>query len=634
MHGVDPVRSPEKGSLFFDSYSSFMYTGSYEMGKIRILSDNLVSKIAAGEIVERPASVVKELIENSIDAGSGKIEIELEAGGKRLIKVSDDGEGMTRDDSLMSIERHATSKIKDTGDLFTVGTLGFRGEAIPSIASVSRFRMTTKTHDDVIGTVISIEGGVVRSVEETGAPPGTSVEVRNLFYNTPARHKFMRKTETELSNVLDIVERESLSRPGMSFELSSEGRTLLRLPARESYSERVSQIYPGVKLSQVGAVGGGVRVSGLMSGPLDTRSTTQKLFTYVNGRSVRDRFLTRIIIDSYGRMLEKGKFPQGVLFIEMPSQEVDVNVHPTKNEVRFGNARLVGDLIRESIQGMLGGAPWLGGRVTDYGNAGELHQTARESGREYGGGALERGEGNGVLNGSPVYNRDAGTHADYTARSVHDTNVYSGGEAKTDTGLFAGSGFYSSLKVIGQLGDLYIVCASPGGMILVDQHAAHERINYERLKKAHLGEGSVQAQDLLVPEVLELSPHESDVLSRYGTELSSLGLSIESFGDNTFIIRSVPALLKNSDLGGLVRDIVSEIKESGEEKSLSEKIDTVISTMACHSSIRANYELNPEKMKALLRELDRAEFPHSCPHGRPVARELSYTDIERMFKRT
>jgi len=604
------------------------------MGKIRILSDNLVSKIAAGEIVERPASVVKELIENSIDAGSGKIEIELEAGGKKLIRVSDDGEGMARDDSLMSIERHATSKIKDTNDLFSVGTLGFRGEAIPSIASVSRFRMTTRPRDGVIGTVISVEGGVVRSVEETGAPPGTTVEVKNLFYNTPARHKFMRKTETELSNVLDIVERESLSRPGTSFELSSEGRTLLRLPARESVPDRVSQIYPGVKLNPVEADGGGVRISGLMSGPLDTRSTTQKLFTYVNGRSVRDRFLTRIIIDSYGRMLEKGKFPQGVLFIEMPARDVDVNVHPTKNEVRFSNAGLIGDLVRQSIQGMLGGAPWLGGRGTGYGDSTERRPAARESGGEYGAGPVAGGEVNGFLNGSSAYNRDARTHTGYTAHSVHDTNVYSGEEAKNDIELFAGSGFYSSLKVIGQLGELYIICASSGGMILVDQHAAHERINYERLRKAHIGEGMVQAQELLVPEVLELSPHESDVLSRYVSELSSLGLSIESFGDNTFIIRSVPALLKNSDLRGLVRDIVSEIKETGAEKSLSGKIDTVISTMACHSSIRANYELDPEKMKSLLRELDRARFPHSCPHGRPVARELSWTDIERMFKRT
>lgn len=604
------------------------------MGKIRILSDNLVSKIAAGEIVERPASVVKELIENSIDAGSTRIEIELEAGGKRLIKVSDDGEGMTRDDSLMSIERHATSKIKDTNDLFTVGTLGFRGEAIPSIASVSRFGMTTKTHDEVIGTAIYIEGGVVRKVEDTGAPPGTTVLVKNLFYNTPARHKFMRKTETELSNVLDIVERESLSRPGISFEVSSEGRTLLRLPARESVPERVSQIYPGVKLSPVEASGGGVRVSGFMSGPLDTRSTTQKLFTYVNGRSVRDRFLTRMIIDSYGRMLEKGKFPQGVLFIDMPPGEVDVNVHPTKNEVRFGNSRVVGNLIRESIEGLLGEAPWLGGRTVNYGNRAEFRYAAGESGVEYGTGAAGSDRGGRVLIGHPVFMRDAGPHTPYVSGATGEPLAVPEEGAASENGLFAGAGFYSGLKVIGQLGELYIVCASEGGMILVDQHAAHERINYERLRNAHTGEGNIQAQDLLVPVVIELSPHESDVLAGCRDELASLGLTIDSFGDYAFIIRSVPALLKNSDLGGLVRDIVSEIKESGAEKSLSEKIDTVISTMACHSSIRANYELNPEKMKALLLELDKARFPHACPHGRPVARELSYADIERMFKRT
>lgn len=604
------------------------------MGKIRILSDNLVSKIAAGEIVERPASVVKELIENSIDAGSTRIEIELEAGGKRLIKVSDDGEGMTRDDSLMSIERHATSKIKDTSDLFTVGTLGFRGEAIPSIASVSRFRMTTKTHDEVIGTAIYIEGGVVRKVEETGAPPGTTVEVRNLFYNTPARHKFMRKTETELSNVLDTVERESLSQPGASFELSSEGRTLLRLPARESLSDRVSQIYPGVKLNPVEASGGGVRVSGFMSGPLDTRSTTQKLFTYVNGRSVRDRFLTRMIIDSYGRMLEKGRFPQGVLFVDLPSGEVDVNVHPTKNEVRFSSPKLVGDLIRESIQGLLGGAPWLGGRAAVYGYAEQWHGKARESGREYSAGAVDSARSGTALKGSPASGPDVSVQIPGASLEAREPRAFPGEGISPDNGLFAGSGFYSGLKVVGQLGDLYIVCASRGGMVLVDQHAAHERINYERLRKAHTVEGKIQSQDLLVPEVIELSPHESDVISGYMDELASLGLAIDSFGDNTFIIRSVPALLRNSDLGSLVRDIASEVKETGNERSLSEKIEAVISTMACHSSIRASYELNAEKMKALLQELDQARFPHSCPHGRPVARELSYADIERMFKRT
>jgi len=333
-------------------------------------------------------------------------------------------------------------------------------------------------------------------------------------------------------------------------------------------------------------------------------------------------------------MLEKGKFPQGVLFIEMPPREVDVNVHPTKNEVRFGNTRLVGDLIRESIQGMLGGAPWLGVRTADSGNVKEWRPAARESIGQYGVGEAARGEASGALNGSPVLTVYGDAQAHHVPHGAREPHAFSREEVAAENELFAGDGFYSGLKVIGQLGDLYIVCASQRGMILIDQHAAHERINYERLKKAHAGEGPVQTQELLVPVVLELSPHESDVLARYSGELASLGLSIEGFGDNTFIIRSVPALLGKSDLGGLVRDIVSEIKESGAEKSLSEKIDTVISTMACHSSIKASYELNPEKMKALLRKLDEAQFPHSCPHGRPVARELSYADIERMFKRT
>ncbi len=596
------------------------------MGKIRILSDNLVSKIAAGEIVERPASVVKELVENSIDAGSTRLTIELESGGKRLIRVSDDGEGMTRDDSILSLERYATSKIREIKDLFSVSTLGFRGEAIPSIASVSRFKMTTRTHAEVIGTVIVVEGGVIRSVEETGAPPGTTVEVRNLFYNTPPRLKFMKKTETELSNVLDIVERESVSRPGIGFELISEGRTLLRLPARETVPERISEIYPGIDLYPVEAKGQGIRISGFMGSPLDTRSTTQKLFTYVNGRSVRDRLLTRILMDSYGRMLEKGKFPQGVLLIEISAGDVDVNVHPTKNEVRFENARLVGDLIRQSITAMLEKAPWLKG----IGERSEIFtgRFARlsESAGVYGLGYHDI-ENPGLRNSPEFQGAVQNVHGSAATGIIPEPRLEPGG-------LFGEAGFYSRLSVLGQLGDLYIICASSGGMILVDQHAAHERVNYEKLIKAYTRDGALQTQDLLVPEVLELSPHESDILTRHSGDLERIGLGVESFGDNTFIIRRVPALLKNTDLKRLVTDIVSEIKESGTEKSLTEEIEKIISTMACHSSIRANYELNHDKMKALLAELDLAEFPHSCPHGRPVARELSYMDIEKMFKRT
>ncbi len=604
------------------------------MGKIRILSDNLVSKIAAGEIVERPASVVKELVENSIDAGSTLIDIELESGGKRLIRVSDDGEGMTRDESLLSLERHATSKIKDIQDLFSVSSLGFRGEAIPSIASVSRFKITTKAPDEVIGTAIKVEGGVVRSVEETGAPQGTTVEVRNLFYNTPPRLKFMKKTETELSNVLDIVEREALSRPGVGFELKHGGRTLLRLPRRESISERISEIYPRAELYEIEAESGDVRISGYLSSPLDTRSTTQKLYTYVNGRGVRDRFLIRMIIDSYGKMLEKGKFPQGVLFVDMRARDVDVNVHPTKNEVRFQNPRLVGDLIKTSVMRMLENAPWLKSYHQRVENAVKAFSHMKENVSGYGGYNYDKPRELGELD-APDLNlvHSVVRLKDKTDEALKRDPGHSMG-ASPSPGLFGEAGLYSNLKIIGQLGELYIICASKYGMILIDQHAAHERINYERLKNAYTDNNLLDSQELLVPEVLELSPYESDLLTRYRGELDALGLRIEEFGDNSFIIRSVPALLKDSTFSELVKDIVNEIGETGREESLSERIDRVISTMACHSSIRASYGLNIEKMKALLEELDRAEFPHSCPHGRPVARELSYAEIERMFKRT
>lgn len=603
------------------------------MGKIRILPDNLVSKIAAGEIVERPASVVKELLENSIDAGSTMVKIELEAGGKRLIRVSDDGVGMTRDEALLSLERHATSKIRDINDLFSVTSLGFRGEAVPSIASVSRFRLTTKPEDEVIGTEITVEGGKIRKVEESGSPRGTTVEVRNIFYNTPARHKFMRKTETELTNVLGIAERIAVSRPDCSFELTHGGKTLLSLPRRDKTYARVSEIFPNRELYRIQGVTDGVKITGYMSGPLDTRSNTQKLFTFVNGRGVKDRFLTRMLIDAYGKMLEKGKFPQGAVFLAMPPGNVDVNVHPTKNEVRFQNTRLVGDLIKSSIASMLRDAPWLKNYQNRTVSDPRAYAPVKEIHSHYTSYHADR----------PVTLKDENTGAGVPAGHIEAETAAQGvteespGRFNNDdkpAGLFGGEGFYSSLKIIGQLGDLYIVCAYGDGMILIDQHAAHERINYERLKNAYLELRPLEVQELLVPEVVELSAHEAKLMEGKTKELEALGLRVEDFGTNSVVLRSAPALLKNADYSVLLKDIIAEIGENDQERSLSDRIDRVISTMACHSSIRANFELNTEKMTSLLKELDRSEFPHSCPHGRPVAQRLSYQEIERMFKRT
>ncbi|HML95905.1 MAG TPA: DNA mismatch repair endonuclease MutL [Thermodesulfobacteriota bacterium] len=604
------------------------------MGKIRVLSDNLVSKIAAGEIVERPASVVKELVENSIDAGSASIEIELESGGRRLIRVSDDGEGMTRDEALLCLERHATSKIKDVKDLFSLTSLGFRGEAIPSIASVSRFRMITKTHSDMIGTMLKVDGGVLRGVEEAGSPPGTDIEVKDLFFNTPPRLKFMKRPETELSNVVDIVEREAIPRPGVSFELRSDGRVLLRFPARDSVRERIESVYPGTRLFSVEGGEEGVRLTGFFGSPLEGRSTARKLYTYVNGRAVRDRFLTRAVLGAYGKMLEKGRFPEGVLFVELPPGDVDVNVHPTKNEVRFKNPGLVAGLISSCIGRMLGNAPWLASYGRAAGPGHDWRGLTRERTSSYsppGGGFsgahASAPEGSDYARGVSREAAPRETHGDVHPGAVREATAPAGE-------LFSSGGTYSDLKIVGQIGDLYIVCASGDGMVIIDQHAAHERINYEKIKNSYEGQGRAPSQELLMPKVVGLSPYEAELLSGHLAPLSALGLRMEPFGDGSYVVRSIPAVLGNADPETLVRDIVGEISEGDKEESLSGKIDRVIATMACHSSIRASFELGPEEMKALLAELDRAEFPHACPHGRPVARELTFGDIERMFKRT
>jgi len=612
------------------------------MGKIRILSDNVVSKIAAGEIVERPSSVVKELVENSIDAGSRSIKITLESGGKKLIEISDDGEGMKRDEALLSLERHATSKIKDINDLFSVNSLGFRGEAIPSIASVSRFQITTRVNEDVIGTMISVEGGKIRKVEETGCPAGTTIRVKNLFYNTPVRLKFMRTIETELSNVLDVVQREAMSRPEIGFELATGEKALINLPKREKLIDRLYDIFPNTQLEKIYTEAEGVAVSGFMSSPLDTRSTTHKLFTYINKRAVRDKFLTRIVIDAYGKMLEKRKFPQGAIFLNIPTPEVDVNVHPTKNEVRFRNQRLIAELIRSAIHKMLQEAPWIksyqGSAVTDVNDFSESSESEVTGSRYADHQSNIRKERTFSEENINIQRPPSGSTMQFeeqVAKAQHIGHEFRlSDDRERDQTIFEKGGLYSNLKIIGQIKELYIVCASQNGMVLVDQHAAHERINYEKLKRAYLEKQGLEVQELLVPQVVELPPYESSLINRHASDFEALGVRVEDFGNNSFLIRSVPALLKNADCSVLVKDVISEIAGGGKEESITEKIDLVIATMACHSSIRAKFELGHEEMRALLEELDRMEFPHACPHGRPVAQELTYYEIERMFKRS
>lgn len=632
------------------------------MEKIRILPDSIVSKIAAGEIVERPASVVKELLENSLDARSTQIQIELRVGGKKFISVLDNGEGMTRDNALLSLERHATSKIRAAEDLFSIKTLGFRGEALPSIAGISRLKLTTKTKDTLAGTRIFIDGGVIKSVEEIGCPPGTTVEVRDLFYNTPPRLKFMKTTETELSNILDIIQREALSRPNVGFEVTHEGKTLLLLTQRKALEERLPEIFPGTALFEIKSESEGIKAHGFVSSPDDTRTTTQKLFIYVNQRAVKDKFLIRMLIDSFGRLIERGKFPQGILLIDIPPEEVDVNVHPTKNEVRFRRAGLVGSLIKVAITDMLSNAPWIkdyrarvDNAVQGFFEKGRIPEETLRMSKDrfsriryaapvaeksllmksnaeplytFSDQEISRGrEQNRVLN-----NMDLEIPQLAETKLSHPSVILNAHEA-IPSKLFTQEGFFSKLNLIGQLGELYIICASDRGMILIDQHAAHERINYERLKNAYLIR-EFETQELLFPLSIELSSDETRTLIEHKEEIDSLGIKIEEFGKGSFIIRSIPALLKNSNVEKLLKEMVGEIAVQGKEESLTERIDRIIATMACHSSVRASCELNLEKMKALLQELDCTKFPHACPHGRPTARELTFEDLEKMFKRS
>jgi DNA mismatch repair protein MutL len=601
------------------------------MGNIRILPDSLVSKIAAGEIVERPSSIAKELVENALDAGSTLINVELGAGGKRLIRVSDNGLGMSRDDALLSLERHATSKLKSIHDLNAISTLGFRGEALPSIAAVSRFSITTRTEGDIVGVRISVWGGTIKSVEETGCPVGTCVEARDIFYNTPPRLKFMKTTDTELRNVLDVVQRESLSRPDVRFEVSHNGKATICLPERASVEDRLPDIFPETALYRLHMEVDGILIRGFISGPDDARSTTQRLYTYVNSRPVKDRILTRMAIDSYGTLLEKGKFPQGMLSIDLPYEEVDVNVHPTKNEVRFRKSNFIGDSIKAAVFEMLGGAPWIKGYHDKVENAVNRFYERNE---HFGTRVLDRGR--------QAFRRQSAEDRPETGKIPRfgSENIVFHKRVETHPmnprtpGPLLQEGYFSSLKILGQIGELYIVCESGEGMILIDQHAAHERLNYEKLKRAQSHNCRQERQELLLPITLELPPYEAHILKEYLNDLENLGIEIEEFGKDSFVIRSIVPMLESKNIKGLIKDILGEIASMDKEKTLTERLDILIATIACHSSIRAGETLNHQKIIALLGQLDKADFPHSCPHGRPVAREISFEELDRMFKRT
>jgi DNA mismatch repair protein MutL len=602
------------------------------MSKIKILPEILSNKIAAGEVVERPASVVKELLENALDAESDRIIIEIEKGGRSLIRVSDNGTGMNRDDALLSLERYATSKIFSDQDLFSINTLGFRGEALPSIASVSRFTLVTRDKVSNTGTEIIVDGGKIKQVSETGAPVGTMISVQQLFFNTPARRKFLKSIGTEMSHITEAVASTAMGWPGVRFKIIHNNRTLKNWPATNDPYERIIDVV-GRDLKQdlhpIAFQADGVAVSGWISSPRVTRTTSRGLYIFVNGRYVRDRIMQHALFQGYSQRLIKGQFPVAVITIKVPFDQVDVNVHPTKSEVRFANQRQVHDAVKRAAAQTLYEIDHPGWRPPEFSRTMEnaaIPRIAESLSKDFGfnkQGFLDQ-------NDVPVNEIRLETEGKKTAQQTEAQNFQPATRSSQEP--IWQKRHFADLRVIGQYHNTYLVCESEKGLIIIDQHAAHERIIYEQLC-AQAATTKTAAQQLLVPETIELGFKESQVLEKLLPGMNSLGLGIEHFGGNTFIVKSVPALLADRELKPVVIEMAEEMVELGSSPGLEKALDHCRMIMACHGAIRAGQPLSDEQVQNLLDQLDACDNPSHCPHGRPTWIRWDLKMLEKSFKR-
>jgi DNA mismatch repair protein MutL len=599
--------------------------------KIRILPEQLANQIAAGEVVERPASLVKELLENAIDAGSTELLVDIEQGGKRLVRISDNGCGMARDDLFLALERHATSKISSAADLFALQTLGFRGEALPSIASVSRLRMTSRPAGQELGWQLYAEGGTIRQSAAVGTAAGTTVEVRDLFYNTPGRRKFMRSDDTEFGHIADVVTRQALARPDIHMRLTHNGRIHLEAYRHQSLEERAAALLGRtlvVEMMPVEADSCGAILSGLIGNPGVNRASAGHIYLYVNGRFVRDRLLQHAILEGYRTLLEKRRYPVAVLFLDLPPAQVDVNVHPTKHEVRFRDQQQIHAFVMSAIRRCLLGESGVGtaGSVTTATLTDPALPLTAASAQSANPAEASRLRVQEALAG---YGSQAATVITPTPRP--------GGKGQALTPECAVA-FDSTLlpggwRLIGQYLNSYLVCQVGEELVLVDQHAAHERIGFERLKK-QLATTGIERQVLLFPVVVDLDHREAALIGQHLDDFCRLGFELEPFGGRSFTLTAVPQLLVNADLQRLIRDVAEELAEVGRSGSLDTAMDQVLMCLACHAMVRANQPLTTPEMEALLVDLSTIDFGGRCPHGRPALRRLGRTEIERLFRRT
>ena len=693
------------------------------MGKIHVLAERVANQIAAGEVVERPASVVKELLENALDAGSTRIRIQVEAGGKKLIQITDNGCGMVRDDAMLAFERHATSKIKDTDDLLSISTLGFRGEALPSIASVARLHLETRAEEEAAGTVLEINGGKIIRVEEAGLPLGTSITIRDLFFNTPARKKFLRSESTELSHIASLVTHYALAHPEKHFELHSATNALLVAPPVAGHRERVYQVFGRETLDQLiplaamqpleriglpqpppwrrgadslvretlssnsgeeGPSGqpaadtrtgvsalhdfGEVRLHGFVSKPEIQKLNRNSIFIFVNGRLIRDRLIQHGVIEAYRNILPPTVFPVVLLFIEMPTAEVDVNVHPSKTEVRFRQQTVIHDFVRESVRAALmkarpvpqflteiGAQPSARPGLTRPGLANPPFADGSRSGDDLerapwgdlsetvaaGGFALQAPtipatsahlefEGGIAVEAHAAVSlaRDPRTTLDEQTIPDHGCAPPIPQEPHTVPTLES----LRTLRPLGQIRNSFILAVNEDGLWIIDQHVAHERVLFERVLRQRQTQ-QVESQRLLMPLVIDLTPAQQAIFSDIAEELARNGFEAEPFGARSVAVKVAPAGVDAAQIEHMMNEIFEQLTREDQAINLEAVRTRIAASIACHAAIKVNMPLEQNKMEWLLAELAKTEHPMTCPHGRPVVLRYSMQDIQKAFKR-
>jgi DNA mismatch repair protein MutL len=600
-----------------------MMTGSPQ-AKIQILPAEIVGRIAAGEVIERPAAVVKELIDNSLDAGSTTIAIEVGDGGLSRIRVTDNGEGMTREDALLAFRRHATSKLRSDRDLTSIQTMGFRGEAVPSIAAVSRVRLMTARRDETVGSKVEVVGGSVTVVEDVVAAPGTQMDVTDLFFNTPARKKFLKSPATEFSHITQVVQQASLAWPQVHFRLTHNGQEVLHCAAVSTRRDRMVQIYRGNFLTQTLAVRGeraGVRIEGVTIDALHLRGTRSPQEIFVNRRPVKNPTILHAIADAYGVQLSKGRYAQFILFLDVDPARIDVNVHPTKREVRFAEQDVIHQTVRQAVKTALG---------DQDGNSSEAKERpdAAISSR----GQTYHAQGPVGLAPETLGLFAGSLAAEATEGNVRSIVEQSDSSAPPSTVIKPACPSVKQIIAFGQVDRTFLVAQVGRELQVIDQHTAHERVLFQRLWRAWQ-DRTVQAQTLVAPLSMETTAQQAVLLQGYLESLESCGFHVEPFGDRSFAVRAVPAILRMGDVAGMVQGILEDLEEWGTTSSLDARMQAVVATLACHSAVRAGRSMAVPEIAQLVQDWTQEGMIMTCPHGRRVALRLPFDDLNRLFDR-